>query len=583
MNGGPLRRDLCRFLAGEVWKRISYCGCGVKLFRVRSIQSCGRTPLNTTLSQSLCHKISVDLVARGSVTGSVDEQSFGPWLANYLTDLGCFGATPEIWTYPVAPGDGRHVVALLVRGTGVRTVLLTGHYDTVTIDDYGALKPVACQPYLLRDALLARLKGSAEPAEALAFEDLESGEFLPGRGLLDMKGGLAAGLDAIARIVAQGQFSGNLLFLAVPDEENASAGARAAAVALASLAQDKGLSIAAAINLDAISDLGDGADGRVLALGTVGKVLPTAFVVGRPVHSGYTLRGINAAVLAAAIAERLEWAPELTDDSAGVPGTPASLLSFKDSKAGYDVTTPAHAFLFWNVLNHLRDPAAVLDIIAKLADDAARDCLSRLARKAALSGHAIDAERMARSVQIFRYGALLAEVLANIPNAAARLGDAITASSGNDLPERCRQITAAVWEMSGRAGPAVVLGLGSIPYLATTVQDARISVVIDAFLAQASARHGTSLRADAYFSGISDMSFFGQAQDTAFATLAADTPVWHAAIGLAPGSIAQVPTVNLGPWGRDYHTPLERIHVDYGFRILPGLIADLTKRVLADD
>jgi arginine utilization protein RocB len=31
----------------------------------------------------------------------------------------------------------------------------------------------------------------------------------------------------------------------------------------------------------------------------VGKVLPTALVVGRPVHSGFALRGLNAAVLAA--------------------------------------------------------------------------------------------------------------------------------------------------------------------------------------------------------------------------------------------------------------------------------------------
>ena len=534
-------------------------------------------------SQSLCQTISVDLVARPSVTGTADEQSFGPWLAEYLAGLGCFGPAPEIWTFPVAPSDGRHVVALLVRGAGARTVVLTGHYDTVTIEDYGTLKHLACQPYALRDALLLRLAGSTEPAGMLAFQDLQSGEFLPGRGLLDMKGGLAAGLDAIARIVATGQFAGNLLFLAVPDEENASAGARAAAVALASLAQDKGLSIAAAINLDAISDLGDGADGRVLALGTVGKVLPTAFVVGRPVHSGYALRGINAAVLAAAIAERLEWAPELTDDSAGVPGTAASLLSFKDSKAGYDVTTPANAFLFWNVLNHLRDPASVLDIVAKLVDAATRDCLLRLAEKAALSGHATDADNLAQTVPIIRYSALLAEVLACIPTAAARLEDAITASVGCDLPERCRRITASVWEMSGRAGPAVVLGLGSIPYLATTVQDARISGLISSFLGDVSTKHGISLRADAYFAGISDMSFFGQASDAAFATLSAETPVWHAAIGLAPGALAQVPTVNLGPWGRDYHTPLERVHVDYGFRILPGLIADLSQRILADD
>ena len=537
--------------------------------------------MKTPILTSLCETISLDLVRCPSVTGSVDEQSFGPWLAEYLAGLACFGAAPEIWTFPVAPGDGRQVVALLVRGTGQSTVLLTGHFDTVTIDDYGLLKPLAGHPYALRDALMSRCKGSNEPAEALAYNDLQSGEFLPGRGLLDMKAGLAAGLDAMARIVAGGAFSGNLLFLAVPDEENASVGARAAAAMLANIAQDKGLAIAAAINLDAISDLGDGSAGRVLALGTVGKVLPTAFVVGRPVHSGYALRGVNAAVLAAAIAARLEWAPELTDDSAGVPGTAASLLSFKDSKAGYDVTTPASAFLFWNVLIHARNAATILDIVAGLVKEATSDCLAKLTQRAALSGHSADAAALAGSVAVLRFRDLLAEVLATDASAAAKLDDVIASSAERDLPERCRRVTEALWSMSGRTGPAVVLGLGSIPYLATTVQDARITGVIDAFLAEVPAKYATSLRADAYFAGISDMSFFGQADDTAFAALAADTPVWKAAVGLGAGSLGQVPTVNLGPWGRDYHTPLERIHVDYGFRILPLLIADLTRRILA--
>lgn len=542
----------------------------------------GARKMKSPILPSLCEAISIDLVQRPSVTGSVDEQSFGPWLAEYLAGLACFGPAPDIWTFPVAPGDGRQVVALLVRGAGQKTVLLTGHYDTVTIDDYGPLKSLACQPHALRDALLARCKGSDEPAEALAFTDLLSGEFLPGRGLLDMKAGLAAGLDAMVQIENGGEFNGNLLFLAVPDEENTSAGARAAAAMLGTIARDKGLKIAAAINLDAISDLGDGSAGRVLALGTVGKVLPTALVIGQPVHSCYALRGVNAGVLAAAIAARLEWAPELTDDSAGVSGTATSLLSIKDSKTGYDVTTPKSGFLFWNVLVHTRNPASILDRVAALVDDATRDCLAILAQRAALSGHAADAAALAGSVPILRYGELLAEVVAKDATAAAKLNGVTASSAGRDLPDRCRIVTEALWNMSGRTGPAVVLGLGSIPYLATTVQDARISAVIDAFLAEVPASYATSLRADAYFAGISDMSFFGQADGAAFAALAVDTPLWQAAVGLGSGSLGQVPTINLGPWGRDYHTPLERIHVEYGFHILPALIADLTRRILTD-
>jgi arginine utilization protein RocB len=32
------------------------------------------------------------------------------------------------------------------------------------------------------------------------------------------------------------------------------------------------------------------------------------------------------------------------------------------------------------------------------------------------------------------------------------------------------------------------------------------------------------------------------------------------------------PTINLGPWGRDYHQWLERTHVRYTFEHLPELV-----------
>ena len=211
---------------------------------------------------AMCRSLALDLVARPSVTGTAEEASFGPWLVEYLRGW-AERTVPaaEVWSFPVGPGDGRHVVALLLRGSGARTVVLTGHYDTVTVDDYGDLAPLAGDPDRLRDALLARLEGATTAAARRVQEDLASGTFLPGRGLLDMKCGLAAGLAALASIGRAG-FAGNLLFLAVPDEENASAGARAAAAELPGLASARGLQVAAVINLDAIADDGDGSAGR---------------------------------------------------------------------------------------------------------------------------------------------------------------------------------------------------------------------------------------------------------------------------------------------------------------------------------
>lgn len=420
-------------------------------------------------------------------------------------------------------------------------------------------------------------------AEAHACDDLASGRFVPGRGLLDMKAGLAAGLAAMAAFAEAPGAPGNLLFVAVPDEESASAGARGGAAALDGIARARGLSFRAAINLDAIADDGDGSAGRVVALGTVGKVLPWAFVAGAPVHSGFPLRGISAAVLAGAIAQRLEWAPELTDEGASEPGTPVSLLSLRDGKRGYDVTTPATAFATWNVLSHRRDPATVLDAVEGLAREAVEECVSALRARAALSGQIPGLIGGPVEVPVIRFGALLAEVRARHPGIDAEIDAEARrlAGEGLSLPESCQALAGLLWRRSGRAGPAVLLGLGSTPYLATHLRDETVHRAVDALVAEAPARHGTSIRAVDYFAGISDMSFWGEADEAAFARLARDTPAWDARVTLGEGSLALVPTVNLGPWGRDYHTPLERIEAEYGFRVLPALILDLCERLLA--
>lgn len=528
----------------------------------------------------LCRDLAIAMTREPSVTGTPEEARFAHWLADHLRGLDCFGARPSVWTFPVAPDDPRHCVALLVRGSGGETVLLTGHFDTVTTEDYGDLQPLARDPAALAAALAARV-ADAPPGsrEARVRDDLESGRFLPGRGLLDMKAGLAAGLTAMAGLARAGGLEGNLLFLAVPDEENASAGARAAAAALPALLADHGLRLRAVINLDAIADDGDGSAGRVLALGTVGKVLPTALVVGSPVHSGFPLRGVNSAVLAAAIARRLEWAPELTDLSGAEPGTPVSLLSLKDGKLHYDVTTPATTFATWNVLNHARDPATVLPVVARLAREAVDGCLRDLADRARAAGQAWRPPE----VPILFYGDLLAALRDADPAIDAWQAEEARrlAARGDSLPDIAQALTLRLWQRSGRAGPAVILGLGSVPYLATHLDGAAVAAAADAAVQATLAEFGCGLTCVPYFAGISDMSFFGQGRASAFADLAAHTPGWDALVGLGAASVLNVPTVNLGPWGRDYHSRYERIETDYGFRILPQVLIGVVRRILA--
>lgn len=509
------------------------------------------------------------LTERPSVTGTEDEASFGPWLA---AELSRAFPQAEVWTFPAAVGDERHCVAMLMRGHGARTLVLTGHYDTVTVADYGDLASIATKPTLLAPALLARLRTKAETAAELrALADLERGDFLPGRGLLDMKAGLAAGLAVCEGFVAGND--GNILFLAVPDEEASSAGARAAAPVLAGMARARGLDLVGAVNLDAIADDGDGTSGQAIALGTIGKMLPFVFVIGRPTHAGFPLAGVNAAVLAAAIAMEVEWATELTDAAAG--GTPPSLLMLRDGKAGYDVTTPGTAFAAFNVLTVAHGPEPVLASFDVLCAQGTARGLAALATRAPEAG-------LPETAPVVRFSELDAQVKADDPQAhAAARADLPDAA----LPDLCRIISGRLWQASGRAGPAVVTGFGSMPYLPTQLSDRPEAQRLHAAAARAAEgvarKHGTPIRLDAVFAGISDMSFLGEADETALTLIARETPVWGGAIAWPEqGGIAGLPIVNAGPWGRDYHTPLERMHTRYGFEVLPDLVATLVRDML---
>lgn len=484
-------------------------------------------------------EIALTFTAWPSVTGSADEAAFADRLTAYLSHL------DAVWKVPIS-NDHRSNVFALKRGRSPRTIVLTGHFDVVPVNDYGALEPLAFSAERLLPEIVARLRRTGE--NPLALTDFESGEFLPGRGLLDMKAGLAAGIAAME------SYGGDatLLLLAVSDEEERSAGARAAAPLLPEVAKQHGLDIELVINLDAISDQGDGAAGRVVALGSIGKQLLTAFVAGKEAHACYPQDGANAAYLAGELLCEFEMAPELAETSGSEIAAPPTALHAKDLKSGYNVTTPAQCWLYWNTLQHRRSAAEVFDISLMLA----RRAMARAGK------------RLNRDIPVMSYQ----ELAARLPHHEVEaIAARVSALSGLDLPERAKLMTAALWSASGLSGPAVVMGFGSIPYPAVSLSDA----VLEDAIMTAAAAHG--LGAVRYFPGISDMSFLGAASGDLSAA-AANTPIWGTSFTMPVP--AGYPCINIGPWGRDYHHWLERLHAPHAFETLPRVLPAVIDAVM---
>ena len=416
--------------------------------------------------------LTLALVHIPSVNGTADEVGFAERLHALLAERSYFSENPELVWRERIEGDphGRENVYALVRGSGRATVMLTGHYDVVDIGNYGSLADWAFDPEALLPRLIAQLEQSGQSdANALALADLRSGDFLPGRGVLDMKSGLAIGIalqEHFARLGAHG----NILLIATPDEEASSYGMRGVAQRLPTLIQDYALDPLAAINLDVTVGRGDGRDGQAIFLGSVGKVLPGVYIAGRETHAGAPFDGVNPNLLAAEITRRIECNVDLCDVAEGETTPPPVNLTQIDLKQHYDVTTPAAAWCAYNVLTHKRTAGQVLPIIQRLVDEALQETLSHL-REQARRFEALSGQPVAHPIwqpQVYTFAELHSYALERGGAATAEALHALTSRLEQDpdvnIPQFSRRVIELLWAASGLSGPAAVLALASLYY-----------------------------------------------------------------------------------------------------------------------
>ncbi len=532
--------------------------------------------------------LTLALVRIPSLTNSAGETHFARQLADQLAAWPYFARHPTQLCCQRTLNDSheRYNLFALVRGASAKTIILAGHYDVVSSENYGALQAWAYDPEALLPRLIEALTLSHQPADRLALADLQSGDFLPGRGSLDMKSGLAAGLAVLQRAAALAEpLPYSLLFVTTPDEEQASHGMRSVVQQLPALAAEWALDPVAAINLDSGTDEGDGKGGQVVFMGSVGKLLPAVYIVGRATHAGLPFGGINATVLAAAVTQRIECNVRLTDTVAGETSPAPVCLKQTDLKEHYDVTTPAATWSYYNLLTHGRAAALVFaDFLAEVRtalDEMCAQLRARASQYGAQSGQTVDLPDV--TPRVLTFAQLRAHALDHDPVGAtaalAAVEQQFAADPTVNRPDYSRRIFHALWKHSGLAGPAAVVGFAAVHYPAvyvgpSTAGERRLRQVIEQQAAAVAQELQTPIKLRNFFPGISDMSFLGGNLPAADALLVnANTPPRLLQRDASDPILSlNLPTVNIGPWGRDYHQRTERVYMPYSFGVLPELI-----------
>ena len=524
------------------------------------------------------YSLLVQLVSIPGVSMSREENRTAEYIRSRLSELEYFQKNPSHLRFLPAKGDPleRKAVAALVK-TGrstKKTVIVTGHFDVVDAEAYGPLKHLAFSPEELSKRV-GELEISPE-----AREDLASGDYLFGRGVSDMKAGIALEMCLLGEVSREADFPCNVLFLAVPDEENTSAGMRGALPWLLKLQKEWGIELSACLNGEP-SVGGRGVPVGGVYLGTIGKIMPFYLCVGREAHVGDYYEGISSALLIANIAKKLEGVAETAEILNGVSFPPQACLRFHDLVKNYSVTLPERAVAYYNLLTVSKTPGSIIEEMKAVAAAALTETLNFLEeqRKAVEDRGGASLARQKTDARVLTYGELESVARKRTGDFDGRLGEFLSALPPHlDERERCVETASFLLDLSGEKGPLIVVGFLPPYYpprrnLGKTPGELAVLRAVER-LKEAGKEYDLSISTVEVFQGIMDLSYFGfQGEGAELDPLGANMPLWGVEYRFPLEELKKidVPVANFGPVGKDDHKSGERIFLPYYLKVLPDL------------
>ncbi|MDL2327239.1 M20/M25/M40 family metallo-hydrolase [Ruminococcaceae bacterium OttesenSCG-928-A11] len=539
--------------------------------------------------------ITEQMVRVPSIVKTSGESDCARTILAYYQSLPYFQQHPDHLTLQRTEDDEieRYNVIAMVRGAAkenARTVLLMGHFDTVGIDDYGPLKPHACDPSAL-PTLLRELPLSDEVKR-----DIDSGEYMFGRGALDMKSGVAGHMYLIKYFSEHPEaLNGTLIAMAQCDEEDGSHGALSCLSHLKKLKGQYGLEYQAAVNADfsTPADLED--DSRYIYFGTIGKVLPSFYVVGKEAHVGQAFAALDPNLLVAEITRLISLNADLSDESQGEVTVPPVSLKQADFKDHYTVQTALTAYAYYNFFVHKMAPEDVMEKVEALAHTAFENVIADLNRNfekySGLCGTPYTP--LPWKPRVYTWEAFRKEMEAlhgdTFTKHMADFGHKLhTAQPNLDLRLYSVQMVEEAWKWAEDKSPAIIIYFSSTfcARMELTGEAPREAALLNA-TRQAVEKVQPTIQnpvvTKMFYPYISDISFLGMSDSReSLARLASNMPAWGEKYTYPIDDIMEidVPAVNIGSFGKDGHMLTERVHMRYTFETVPNITYNTILKLL---
>ncbi len=522
-----------------------------------------------------------------SVVGTSGEVDIAHETYNILSEMQYFKENPENLYLLDCKDDiiGRKVVVAELNGRKSKkndTILLIGHIDTVGTSDYGELEEYATNP-----EELAKRFGSLKLSDEVR-KDLESGDFIFGRGIFDMKAG-CAGVMAMMEKISEDldDFDGNLIFGAVCDEEGDSVGMLNLVPHLQTLKKEKGYNYLALLDPDYCAPIFPGDPQKYVYIGTVGKLMPTFLVVGKETHVGEAFDGLDSNLIASAIMTKIDMNIEFCDEAEGEVTLPPISLKQRDLKPEYSVQTSNKSIIFFNYATHQITPDKVMEQMIS----AGQECFEKVVDNLDINYQKY-CERVNREyskkpwvARTISYQELYNNVKKEKGDELDKLIEAytleISSDESLDVRDKVQKMTEYVHSLWSDKEPVVIVFF-TPPYYPHVYVDENAREKDRALLnAMTEAVETVSKTCEhkivqkKFFPFISDLSFArAPKEDSIIRSLKENIPGFGDLYDLPLGAMQDldVPVADIGVAGRDAHRFTERLEAEYSFATTPELI-----------
>ncbi len=529
------------------------------------------------------YKLLLQLVAIPSVSpGACEENRIARFLYDWFGKLPYFQEHPEDLRLLPVEGDPlkRHIPFALVRASKktAKTVFLTGHMDVVNTDVYGPLKETAFHAEECTKAM------GNQPLSEEVRKDLESGEWLFGRGVSDMKSGVASASVLLARASEHPEeLEANLGVFFVPDEENNSLGMLGAVRHLVRLQEEEGLEYLGCINTEPVFS-------RTLETlptlytGTIGKINPFFFCLGRETHVGEYYEGVSAGALISSINTLLDGNAAFSDIHKGQRYSPYGCHKIRDIRNDYSSTIAAKAMAYYGYLPIFKQPGEILEELRRCARQGLDNAMKNLQSWRKDFWDSRNAPVPPREKDLVLSFEELREVyLKEQKEEGLRKMEGFLDSCPSEWDERDRALglTEYMLEKCSLEGPLVVFGFLP-PFYPPRINEGKTpgdqAILKMAEKVRVKARElGTELLEADLFEGVCDLSYCGFSQGMEeLRILENNTPGWGNPYRLPSEDLVKlnIPVCNLGPVGKDAHKRTERVHLPFLTKILPHLLQE---------